>query len=178
MTVASSQIKPRDGVYDAWDVSVRPSVPAIPRFLVPQTILSLVATLQLEAGHLSKWHMQQHGRLPRSLASGLYPLLFWVAKSRQKRILALSRQTCVRQDCKSLFLRQVDTYKKTILPVADSIREFFRWRKPKWMALVLSLLLFRSYVSFEGFLDENSWCHFALEVMSVIRSSVPTMCIR
>lgn len=103
-----------DGVYDAWDVSVRPSVPAIPRFLVPQTILSLVATLQLE----------------------------------------------------------VDTYKKTILPVADSIREFFRWRKPKWMALVLSLLLFRSYVSFEGFLDENSWCHFALKVMSVIRNVV------
>lgn len=132
-------MKPRDGTYDAWDVSIRPSVPAIPRFLVPQTILSLVATLQLEAGQLHSISVVSRASHAPDMVTG---------------------SRC-----------QVDTYKKTILPVAYAIREFFRWRKPKWMALVLVLLLFRSYVSFEAFLDEESWCHFALKCMQYIRIS-------
>ena len=49
--------------------------------------------------------------------------------------------------------------KGTILPYALTVREFFRWQKPSWMLLVLGLLLFRAYVSFEGFLEPESWCH-------------------
>lgn len=100
------------GTFDAWDVSVRPSVPSIPRFLVPKTILSLVSTLQFEA----------------------------------------------------------DAAKKAILPYAEGLRAFFRWKKPKWMALVLLVLLFRAYISFEGFLDEHSWCHIAIRVMTILRN--------
>lgn len=107
-------LKEESGIYESWDVSIRPSVPAIPRMFVPRTVLSLVASLQLE----------------------------------------------------------VDSYKRTILPYALTVREFFRWQKPSWMLLVLALLLFRSYVSFEGYLDEESWCHFALAVMAGIRNAI------
>jgi len=110
----AADLKEEFGVYESWDVSIRPSVPAIPRMFVPRTVLSLVASLQLE----------------------------------------------------------VDAYKRTILPYALTVREFFRWQKPSWMLLVLGLLLFRAYVSFEGFLEPESWCHFALAVMAGIRNAI------
>ena len=45
-----------------------------------------------------------------------------------------------------------------------------KWQKPKWMALVLVFLVFRSYISFQGFLDEHSWCHAAIYIMTLVRA--------
>ena len=64
---------------------------------------------------------------------------------------------------------QVDNVKKSVLPAAESLRAFFGWQRPMWMYLLILILLFRSYLSLEGFLEEDSWCHFAITVFTMIR---------
>ena len=68
-------------------------------------------------------------------------------------------------------LGEVDAAKKAVLPYADGLQTFMKWQKPKWMALVLLFLVFRSYISFQGFFDEHSWCHVAIYVMTLLRAS-------
>ncbi|CAJ1331498.1 unnamed protein product [Effrenium voratum] len=67
---------------------------------------------------------------------------------------------------------EVDNVKKSVLPAAESLRAFFGWQRPMWMYLLILILLFRSYLSLEGFLEEDSWCHFAITVFTMIRNGI------
>jgi len=102
------------GWYEKKRVALRPYAPAIPRFMVPKSLIGLVTIFQF----------------------------------------------------------QVDTTKKALLPVTNEIRAFFIWQRPMYMTLVLLFLVFRSVLSFYAFYDADSWCHFAIEVMTIIRNAL------
>ena len=114
-------------------------MPSIPRFLVPKTILSLVATLQFEAPTFKQFCLEGC-------------LCFY----------------CLAFKCCMICL-EADAAKKAILPYVEWLRSFIRWKKPKWMALVLVFLVFRAYISFEAYLDEDSWCHAAMRALTIAR---------
>ncbi|CAE7364387.1 unnamed protein product [Symbiodinium natans] len=67
---------------------------------------------------------------------------------------------------------QVESVKKAILPATEGIRAFFVWKYPCYMGLVLTYLIFRSYVSFYAFAVEDSWCHTAIVVMTYLRNAI------
>eukprot|EP00441_Pelagodinium_beii_P037344 CAMPEP_0197648762 /NCGR_PEP_ID=MMETSP1338-20131121/27945_1 /TAXON_ID=43686 ORGANISM="Pelagodinium beii, Strain RCC1491" /NCGR_SAMPLE_ID=MMETSP1338 /ASSEMBLY_ACC=CAM_ASM_000754 /LENGTH=734 /DNA_ID=CAMNT_0043222815 /DNA_START=75 /DNA_END=2279 /DNA_ORIENTATION=- len=67
---------------------------------------------------------------------------------------------------------QVNDVKEQVLPILSVLKAFFTWKYPLYMSAVIVFLIARASMSFIGFMDEESWAHFIIAILSGIRNGI------